>query len=74
MYTAKSATATQGTGPTGAATATAAGTGPAKPTEAAAAEAGAAKHSIGILAAPALAAANAADYGTDSADLTTWNF
>ena len=52
MYTAKSATATQGTDPTGAATATAAGTDPAKPTEAAAAEAGAAEHSIGILAAP----------------------
>ena len=43
VFTAKSATSTQATEPTYAATATATGTDPAEPTEAAAAEAGAAE-------------------------------
>ena len=65
---------THATEPTVAATATTTGTDLAETNEAASAEAGAAEHSIGILVPPALAATNAAGYGTDPADPTTWNF
>ena len=73
MCTATSATATEATDPTRAATAAATGTDLAEPTEAAAAKAVAAEHNIGILMPPALAEANAAGYGTGPADPTTWN-
>ena len=65
MCTAISATATQATDQTRVAAAAATGTDIAEPTEAAAAEAVAAEHNIGIRVPPALAAANAAGYGTD---------